>query len=122
MKILFKVWNILILVSNIISAIVIIAAMTKIGSDATELSGPARAIGGVAVAFAVIGLLPVVAVIFMAKAGLQENYDTCINIGKVVLLLDAICIFGASSLLNAFWQIGTMIVYLLLAAKLRRHW
>lgn len=122
MKILFKVWNILILVSNIISAIVIIAAMTKIGSAATELSGPARALGGVAVAFAVIGLLPVVAVIFMAKAGLQENYDTCINIGKVVLLLDAICIFGASSLMNAFWQIGMMIVYLLLAAKLRRHW
>lgn len=122
MKTFFKVWNILILISNIISAVIIITAMTKVGSAATELGGPARAIGGVAVFFSIISLLPVVAVIFMAKAGLQQNYDDCMKIGRIVLILDALAIIGSRNIGNAIWQIAVLIVYLCVADKLRKHW
>lgn len=122
MKTFFKVWNILILISNIISAIMIINAATTVGSAATELNGYARTLGGVAFFFCIIGLLPVVAVIFMAKAGLQQNYDGCMKIGRCVLILEAISVICSRNIGNAVWQIALIIVYLCVADKLRKNW
>ena len=122
MKVLFKVWNILILVVNIISVITILTAILGLGKAASDIDGAGRAIGGFALIVGVIGLIPAIITIFMARAGLKDDYEYCTKLAMIILCLDVITVFLSEDKLSGIFQIVLMLVYIYLAKSLQKSW
>lgn len=122
MRIVFKVWNILLLIFTVISAISIIIAILGIGEAASKVDGSEKAIGGLALVVGVIGLIPVFFVIFMARAGLKEDYDYAAKLATVVLILDVIGVILADDKTSGIVNVILMVIYIYLAKSLQKSW
>lgn len=122
MKIFFKVWNILILIVNVIPAGIVLVGAIGLGSAVAEVGGTTAALGGFAVLTVILSLIPAVATIIMAIAGLKGNYEKCSKIACFILILDIITIFLSDNKGSAIFQIIMLIVYILLAKSLQKNW
>ncbi|MDE6520923.1 MAG: hypothetical protein K2K91_10805 [Ruminococcus sp.] len=122
MKIIFRVWNILILIANVIPAVNLLIRGIGLGSLAAAVGGTTAALGGFAVLIVILSLIPAVATIIMAIAGLKGNYEKCSKIAFAILILDIISIFFADNKVSAIFQIIMLIVYILLAKSLQKNW
>lgn len=122
MKIFFKVWNILILIANVISAASLIASALGLGSFAAAVGGTTAALGGFVVLSVILSLIPAMATIIMAITGLKGNYEKCSKIAFAILILDIIAIFLSNNKGYTIFQIIMLIVYILLAKSLQKNW
>ncbi len=83
MKVLFKIWNLIKLISSFISLIIIVFAALGVGTFTLGIGGFAVLIVGIPT------IISATFTIIMAQAGFSGNYEKCISLGTVVLVLDA---------------------------------
>lgn len=92
MKILFKVWNVLMLIGASATIIVSVLAVLGVGSFGAEIGGGGLA--GLALMTIMIKLLPSIAAAVLtfiaAKAGVSGDYDKCAKFGTIILVLNLI--------------------------------
>lgn len=122
MKITFRVWNILILIANVIPAVNLLIKGIGLGSLAAAVGGTTAALGGFAVLIVILSLIPAVATIIMAIAGLKGNYEKCSKIAFAILILDIVTIFLSDNKGSAIFQIIMLMVYIYLAKSLQKNW
>ncbi|MDE7363293.1 MAG: hypothetical protein K2N27_00170 [Ruminococcus sp.] len=122
MKIFFRVWNILILIANVIPAVNFLMRVIGLGSLAAAVGGTTAALGGFAVLIVILSLIPAIATIIMAIAGLKGNYEKCSKIAFAILILDIITIFLSDNKGSAIFQIIMLVVYIYLAKSLQKNW
>lgn len=122
MKIFFKVWNILILIANVIPAVILLVSALGLGSLASEARGTTAALGGAVVLIVILSLIPAVATVIMAIAGLKGDYEKCSKIAFAILILDIITIFLSDNKGSAIFQIIMLLVYIYLAKTLQKNW
>ncbi|MCR5307355.1 MAG: hypothetical protein K6E36_12790 [Oscillospiraceae bacterium] len=113
MRLAFKVFNILILIYYGIVGVMMILKLFGITEEAADA---APGLGFFAVVVALITLIPVLLVIFMAREGLRENYELCAKIAMAVVVLDIIG-FMMSTSKSASGLIGIFlgIIYIFMA-------
>lgn len=122
MKIFFKVWNILLLIATIIPAGILLVGALGLGSLAADEGGTTAALGGFVVLVVILALIPSVATVIMAIAGLKEDYEKCSKIAFAILILDLISVFFSDSKGSAIFQIIMLVIYIFLAKKLQKNW
>ena len=121
MKIAFKVISIILLVIYGIAAIAAILAIMGAGAATAGKTGGEAAVGGLAILYLLLALVPTVIAIFMAIYGIKENYNMCFKLSAILMVLSLISFFASdskgSNIIGLLFAIGYCVMAKMLDTK-----
>ena len=118
MKTAFKVINIILLVIYGLIAILAVIGIMGAGAATAGKTGGEAALGGVAVLYLILALIPIAMAIFMVIYGLKENYSMCFKLAAILMVLNIISFIASDNKGSAVFGLLTSIGYCFMAKKL----
>lgn len=118
MKTAFKVINIILLVIYGLIAILAVIGIMGAGAATAGKTGGEAALGGVAILYLILALIPTVIAIFMVINGLKENYNMCFKLAAILMVLNIISFIASDNKGSAVFGLLTSIAYCFVAKKL----
>lgn len=128
MKILFKIWSVLMIIGAVASVAIVILAV--LGSETMlQALGVTTPVNGSFTMILMIAMIPAIAVsilsLLAAIFGLSGNYDTCAKLALVLLIINAILfvinIAGGSSVSSSIRSLLSTAIYWYLAKNQSRY-